>query len=85
MVSWADRVAYTAHDFEDAVHTGIVSPSDLPDDVAAVCGRTRGDQLGTFVGALVECASTTGVIITVACPETRAIISSLSQCTSTRI
>ena len=62
VVSWADRVAYTAHDLEDAVHTGIVSAQDLPDDVAAVCGRTRGDQLGTFVGALVECASTTGVI-----------------------
>ncbi len=62
VVSWADRVAYTAHDLEDAVHTGIVSPHDLPDDVAAVCGRTRGEQLGTFVGALVECVATTGVI-----------------------
>lgn len=62
VVSWADRIAYTAHDLEDAVHAGILRSQDLPDDVAAVCGRTRSEQLGTFVGALVECAATTGVI-----------------------
>jgi dGTPase len=62
VVSWADRVAYTAHDLEDAVHAGIVDAADLPDDVAAVCGRTRRDQLGTFVGELVRCTSETGVI-----------------------
>lgn len=62
VVSWADRVAYTAHDLEDAVHAGIVSVADLPDDVADVCGRTRSEQLGTFVAELVECAATTGVI-----------------------
>ncbi len=62
VVSWADRVAYTAHDLEDAVHTGIVSLDDLPAEVAVVCGRGLGEQLGTFVGALVECVATTGVI-----------------------
>jgi dGTPase len=62
VVSWADRVAYTAHDLEDAVHAGIVSVDDLPDDVAAVCGRTRREQLGTFVAELVRCTSETGVI-----------------------
>jgi dGTPase len=62
VVSWADRIAYCAHDLEDAVHAGIVSTSDLPDEVASVCGRTRGEQLGTFIDALVECISETGVI-----------------------
>jgi dGTPase len=62
VVSWADRIAYCAHDLEDAVHAGIVSTSDLPDEVARVCGRTRGEQLGTFIDALVECAHDTGVI-----------------------
>ena len=62
VVSWADRIAYTAHDLEDAVHAGIVSPDDLPTEVAEVCGRTRGEQLRTFVTELVECVSTTGVI-----------------------
>jgi dGTPase len=62
VVSWADRIAYCAHDLEDAVHAGIVSTSDLPDEVAAVCGRTRGAQLGTFIDAIVECVQDTGVI-----------------------
>jgi dGTPase len=53
IVSWADRIAYCAHDLEDAVHAGIVSEQDLPAAVAVVCGRTRRDQLRTFVRAVI--------------------------------
>jgi dGTPase len=62
VVSWADRIAYCAHDLEDAVHAGIVRTTDLPHEVVQVCGRTRGEQLGTFIDALVEGIATTGVI-----------------------
>ena len=41
IVSWADRIAYCAHDFEDAVHAGIVREADLPAEVVEVSGRTR--------------------------------------------
>jgi dGTPase len=54
IVSWADRIAYCAHDLEDAAHSGIVSLADLPDDVVGVCGRTRREQLSTFVRAVVR-------------------------------
>ena len=54
IVSWADRIAYCAHDLEDAIHSGIVGPDDLPDETAAVCGRTRREQLNTFVRAVVR-------------------------------
>lgn len=54
VVSWADRIAYCAHDLEDAVHAGIVDPRDLPADVVEVAGRSRREQLGTFVRAVVR-------------------------------
>jgi dGTPase len=53
IVSWADRIAYCAHDLEDAVRAGIVRLSDLPADVAVVCGRSRRSQLHTFVRAVI--------------------------------
>ena len=53
IVSWADRIAYCAHDHEDAVHAGIVGRDELPAEVAAVCGRSRRQQLHTFVRAVV--------------------------------
>src|ERR1700704_1090573 len=34
VVAWADRIAYVCHDFEDATRAGILSPDDLPSDVA---------------------------------------------------
>ena len=54
IVSWADRIAYCAHDLEDAVHAGIVDARDLPREVVEVAGRTRREQLGTFVRAVVR-------------------------------
>ena len=53
IVSWADRIAYCAHDLEDAVHAGIVRADEIPDAVADVAGRTRREQLGHFVRAVV--------------------------------
>src|SRR6478672_10495370 len=50
VVSWADRIAYVCHDFEDAVAAGIVAVDMLPGSVLARCGRRRSQQLGTFIG-----------------------------------
>jgi dGTPase len=52
VVSWADRIAYVCHDWEDAVAAGIVASEQLPALVADRCGRTRGQQLGAFIDAL---------------------------------
>jgi dGTPase len=62
VVSWADRCAYCAHDLEDASTVGMVSPDDLPAEVAEVAGRTRSSQLRCFVNALVDCITETGEI-----------------------
>lgn len=60
VVSWADRCAYSAHDFEDAVRAGIVAPSMLPDVVVERCGPTRSRQLQAFIAGLVEGITSTG-------------------------
>ncbi len=54
VVSWADRIAYVCHDFEDAVSAGLVAPDQLPAAVRQRCGETRRLQLAAFIGAVVE-------------------------------
>jgi dGTPase len=62
VVSWADRIAYVCHDFEDAVKSGIVTPAALPPLVRERCGDRRSQQLGTFIDALVSSILSTGRI-----------------------
>ena len=62
IVSWADRIAYCAHDLEDAMHAGIVSVSDLPADVAELCGRRRSRQLRTFITSVISSTVREGVV-----------------------
>ncbi len=62
VVSWADRIAYVCHDFEDAVAAGIVTPEMLPALVRDRCGMSRSGQLGRFVHAMIEATSATGRI-----------------------
>jgi dGTPase len=75
VVSWADRIAYCAHDLEDAVAAGIVRVEDLPADVVDVAGRTRRQQLGTFVRAVIATVAETGSVGMA--PEAAAALASL--------
>ena len=60
LVSWADRIAYCSHDLEDAIHAGIVDINQLPAVVTEVAGRTRREQLATFINGVIETTMTTG-------------------------
>jgi dGTPase len=60
IVSWADRIAYCAHDLEDAASAGIVDLDDLPAAVADICGRGRRQQLGTFIRDVIGTTSASG-------------------------
>ena len=62
VVSWADRIAYVCHDFEDAVAAGVVTESMLPTVVRSRCGTRRSQQLGAFIEAMLTAAATTGRI-----------------------
>jgi dGTPase len=62
VVSWADRIAYCAHDLEDAIHAGIVTAAEIPAEVAEVGGRTRREQLRTFVHAVIRAVDRYGEV-----------------------
>lgn len=62
IVSWADRIAYVCHDFEDAVSAGIVDVQELPPIVRERCGVRRREQLGSFINAMIRTIHSTGVI-----------------------
>ena len=62
VVAFADRIAYSAHDLEDAAHAGIVDLDDLPDEVAERCGRSRSVQLHRFVTDVVETTLRSGSV-----------------------
>lgn len=60
VVALADRIAYTAHDLEDAAHAGILELSQLPAAIVRRCGATRSEQLRAFVGDVVRVTSVAG-------------------------
>lgn len=62
IVSWADRIAYCAHDLEDAVYAGIVDLAELPAIIRDVAGTTRRQQLASFINAVIDTTAETGVV-----------------------
>jgi dGTPase len=62
VVSWADRIAYVCHDFEDASVAQIVTSEALPDPVLELCGTRRGAQLDAFISSVITTSTETGTI-----------------------
>jgi dGTPase len=62
VVSWADRIAYVCHDWEDACSAGIVRSSMLPDEVSKRCGEERSRQLGAFIHGIVSTTAQSGQV-----------------------
>jgi dGTPase len=62
VVSWADRIAYVCHDWEDAVLAGIVAVHQLPPAVRSLCGERRSAQLGAFIAGVVSATLRSGQV-----------------------
>ncbi len=62
VVSWADRIAYICHDFEDAKSAKIVSQNDLSKEISKVVGEARRSQLNTFISSVIRSSIKTGVV-----------------------
>lgn len=62
VVSLADRIAYCAHDLEDAINSGVVSPLDIPSSVTSVAGRTRSAHLRFLINDVINTTEKTGML-----------------------
>jgi dGTPase len=54
IVRYADRIAYMNHDIEDAVAAGVLRNEDIPEEIAAVLGRTKSQRITTLITALID-------------------------------
>lgn len=60
VVSWADRIAYSAHDVDDAIRAGIISAAQLPEEVTALAGTKQSTMIRYFVNAMLEAIRSSG-------------------------
>lgn len=54
IVRMADRVAYINHDIDDAVRAGVISESDIPEEITRVLGHTKSERINTLVTSIVK-------------------------------
>ena len=45
----ADKVAYINHDLDDAVRAGVLKPSDVPNDITDVLGKSSKERINTAI------------------------------------
>lgn len=49
IVRYSDRIAYINHDIDDAIRAGMLSESDLPENLAEILGRSHGTRIDTLI------------------------------------
>lgn len=53
IVKFSDRIAYINHDIDDAIRSGVIKISDLPQDCIEVLGNTHRGRINTLVMDLI--------------------------------
>lgn len=54
IVKTADRMAYLAHDIDDAIRAGLMTNEDIPKEVTQVMGNTKTERLTKMIWGMVE-------------------------------
>ena len=54
IVKYADRIAYINHDIDDACRGGILSPTDIPEDLRKILGDRHSDRINTMVMSIIR-------------------------------
>jgi dGTPase len=62
IVRYADRIAYLAHDAEDAMRAGVLRRSEFPADAVAAFGEPGREWIRTMIESVVEESMRTGVV-----------------------
>ena len=58
----ADQIAYVNHDIDDAIRAGILTPEDIPRDLAALLGDNQRDRINTLVCDMICVSREAGAI-----------------------
>lgn len=62
IIKIADRIAYINHDIDDAIRAGVLSESDLPQDLIAILGDTHSKRIGTMIKNCIDSSYDTDLI-----------------------
>lgn len=54
VVKYSDRIAYLAHDAQDALRAGVLAPEDFPSDVVAAFGEPGRQWVQSMVQAVID-------------------------------
>ncbi|MFT5223606.1 MAG: dGTPase [Glaciecola sp.] len=59
---YADRIAYLAHDAQDAMRAGVLRREQIPAEVIATFGEPGAPWISAMIAAVVDCSTQTGEV-----------------------
>lgn len=54
VVKLCDKISYVGKDIEDAISSGLIERSDIPEECAKALGNTNGEIIGTLVNDIID-------------------------------
>ncbi len=54
IVRFSDRIAYINHDIDDAVTAGVISETDIPNEIRDILGHSKSKRIDTLVKSVVN-------------------------------